>query len=462
MLTYSIPSEQVNDRFDAKYYDPYFVEIWQEALRRGFQVFTLGQISSKLKKGIFSIRAYEYQKQGVPFLRVSDIRSLSIDQKELAYISPERNRQDQKTSLTPGNLIIAKTGSKAVGITSFIPKWIPQCNISQDIIGVWLRKKVDPDFSVDANFVALFLASKLGRMQFDRVKTQQNQPHLTLDNVRKIKILFPPPSQQAELSLKVNQASEQTGHAIKLIKQAVNVMQDELAVELDAIPQSKFYSVASSEIHDTITPKFYYPHYKKALEAVRCKFPMVRLSQIAEMQRGDEIGSTNYRTFVKKRADDIPFIRTSDLTNYEIDSTPTYYVDPSAVNTAQDLRSSDVLVTKDGKIGFTALVTEEDNCITASGVARLRIKDDAGLDPSYIFAVLSTWVGLFQLKQRVVVASTIPHVSQSALAEIEIPVLSKKAQKDICILVDDARELIASKKKLLHRAEIEFQKLYAF
>ena len=57
------------------------------------------------------------------------------------------------------------------------------------------------------------------------------------------------------------------------------------------------------------------------------------------------------------------------------------------------------------------MIVESDKCIIASGIAKIRIKDEhmKDFDPYYIFLVLSTDVGVYQAFQRVVIASTIPH-----------------------------------------------------
>jgi type I restriction enzyme S subunit len=172
---------------------------------------------------------------------------------------------------------------------------------------------------------------------------------------------------------------------------------------------------------------------------------------MAEIKRGDEVGSENYKKYIEKSDSDVPFIRTSDLVNYEVDNYPDYYIDEEIYKELnQDVKEGDILYTKDGKIGLTAMVTQEDKCILASGIARIRIKKD--LDPYYVFLVLSTEIGLYQALQRVVTAATIPHLQSERLAELEIPLINPQKQKEISNLVKEAFELKAEKKKLIKEA----------
>ena len=43
----------------------------------------------------------------------------------------------------------------------------------------------------------------------------------------------------------------------------------------------------------------------------------------------------------------------------------------------QDVKAGDVLFTKDGKIGMSAMITKNDKAIIASGMVRLRLKAEA-------------------------------------------------------------------------------------
>jgi restriction endonuclease S subunit len=121
--------------------------------------------------------------------------------------------------------------------------------------------------------------------------------------------------------------------------------------------------------------------------------------------------------------------------------------------TNQDLKIDDVLYTKDGKIGMCGMITKHDNVLIASGILRLRIKSDAfkkyGITPEYLFIALSTKeTGYYPAIRRTVRASTIPHLREDKLKDIEVPLINKKAINKISDLVKKAFELKDKKKKL--------------
>jgi len=208
------------------------------------------------------------------------------------------------------------------------------------------------------------------------------------------------------------------------------------------------YLVKLSEFvgHDLWTPAFLHPIYIDALLNIQERWRTIQLGEIATIKKGDEVGSKNYNDYLTKEDTDIPFIRTSDISNYEINQFPDCYVSQQIYeNLNQDLQAGDILFTKDGKIGMVAMVTESDKAIIGSGIVRLRLKAEAkmyNLTSEYLFAVLSSKeAGLYPALRRTVIASTIPHLRVERLGEIEIPILSKNSIDRITNLVKETFRL---------------------
>jgi type I restriction enzyme S subunit len=258
-------------------------------------------------------------------------------------------------------------------------------------------------------------------------------------------------SEQKVITSKVRGVLQNHVLALSRIEQAKKLFEEALNINHQKINEEKTYSVNSADLTDIFTPKFYYPKYLNTLKALKKKFKTIELGEIADIKRGDEVGSENYRKYIDRKDPDIPFIRTSDLVNYEIDNYPDYYIDEEIYKELkQDLRAGDIIYTKDGKIGLSAILTAEDKCILASGLARIRIKKE--LDPYYAFLVLSTNISYYQAMQRVVIAATLPHLQQERLGEIEIPIINDQTQNKISQLVAEAFKLKAEKKKLFREA----------
>jgi type I restriction enzyme S subunit len=122
---------------------------------------------------------------------------------------------------------------------------------------------------------------------------------------------------------------------------------------LNRITQERNFKVESVELADSLTPKFYYPLYRRVIETIEKKFKTVHLGKISQIARGNEPGSDNYISFSDKQDSDIPFIRTSDIGNYEIDNYPDFYISQKVrQHLNQDIKENDILFTNDGKVKF--------------------------------------------------------------------------------------------------------------
>jgi type I restriction enzyme M protein len=187
-------------------------------------------------------------------------------------------------------------------------------------------------------------------------------------------------------------------------------------------------------------PKHFSPYYMQPIDKVRSQYKVVRLGDIAEFKKGSEPGSKKYIDFLSRTAADIPFIRTGDLVNFAVNQLPDNFVDAEVFyKHKQDLRPKDILFTKDGKIGITAMVKENDRVVISSGILRIRLLEKAqrqyGITPEYLFAVLSNkYTGYFQALRSTVIAATIPHIREKRIEDFDIPIV----EADIIAKITDA------------------------
>ena len=92
-----------------------------------------------------------------------------------------------------------------------------------------------------------------------------------------------------------------------------------------------------------------------------------------EIRRGHEVGSKFYGT------GDIPFIRTTDVVNWEIKSDTTKMIGEEAYQiykNKQDVKDGDILIVNDGTflIGNIAMIMENDvKCVYQSQLKKLRV-----------------------------------------------------------------------------------------
>ena len=191
----------------------------------------------------------------------------------------------------------------------------------------------------------------------------------------------------------------------------------------------KGFSIKLSEIDDNIfIPEHYDQHVKNKLEQLdeTGKYDMIKVSdlinnKIIEIKRGNEIGSQFYGT------GDIPFVRTSDIVNWEIKADPIKAVSPEVYDmfkNRQNIREKDILFVNDGTflIGRCAMVTSEDTqIIIQSHLRKIRVVDEKRFDAYYLFYLLNLDIVQQQIKNKVFTQATLSTLG-NRLEDIVLPV----------------------------------------
>ena len=159
---------------------------------------------------------------------------------------------------------------------------------------------------------------------------------------------------------------------------------------------------------------------------------------------GDEVGKLAYGT------GDIPFIRTSDISNWEIKSDPKHGVDRTTyqrLQSKQDVRPDDLLMVKDGTylIGTCAIVTKNDReLIYQSHLYKIRVNPNTrGLDPFLLLATLSSSIVQRQIRSKQFTQDVIDSLG-SRIHELVLPILKQP---------DTRRRISAMVKKAVRKRE---------
>lgn len=408
---------ELENRFDPRYHNTTALKLLRKIKQcdgvDGFKSINLKEFGS-LKKGIFSIPASEYKPNGIPFIRVSCIKYLTIDVNDLTYLSEEWHKKEFKTKLMPGDIVISKGGT--IGNIALIPGWLGECNVSQDVVAFRVN---DKRYS---GFLAAYLNSSIGKIQMEKVKTLQTHAHLTLTPLKTLKVLLNENIVEITSKLMRN-ATDFEGEFFKNLELAKNCLEKHIPIEVDD-KHCRTYRLDSRKLDSKFLPRFYYPPYLKSNEILKSHYKTAKLGKIAKIIQGVEVGSKNYRN------DGTPFIRTSDLVNYGIDRQSYHRISDEIYNKFErDLAPGDILFTNDGKIGLSALFAEGDNCVIQSHIKRIRIFDKS-FSPEYIFTFLNTDFGQYQIKRRIFIQSTISTI-ENGLEDIDIPYIDNGIMDDI-------------------------------
>jgi len=330
-------------RFDSKYY--FLGEVLNRTLSR-FETRPLVSFTKFIKKGIFDLNSRYYRTEGIPFIRISNLKSFSIDEDGLVYIPIANHKKEIKTKLVPGDLALSKVG-KYLGKIGAVPLRYPEVNISQNIIGVsfncedYLRK-----------YIFLYLTTPLAINQILRVSKAHNQNKLTLPDIRELIIPTLSESILKKYASVVEEIQLLENESFNIIQEAKNLLYEYLEIDFNKIKNPKTFSPKLSDIRKEsfFTPEYSNSLYLDTLKALK-KYPLAKLSKIVTIKKGTEVGSDNYSLYINKLDTDIPFIRTTDIVNHEIDNYPDFYISEDIYNEInQDILTGDILFTNDGMI----------------------------------------------------------------------------------------------------------------
>jgi type I restriction enzyme M protein len=204
-----------------------------------------------------------------------------------------------------------------------------------------------------------------------------------------------------------------------------------------------------------LVPKYYDPEIERDLQRLEPTHRLVTISQLQKskavsLDTGIEIGKMAYGTGT------IPFIRTSDLSNWEIKADFKHGISQEIYDELKgkiDVKAGDILLVRDGTylIGTSAIVTESDlPMLFQSHIYRIRSINPKIIDPWLLFAALNTPIVKRQIRAKQFTQDIIDTIGKR-LGEIIIP-LPRDARRAVKIAAE-TKDVIESRAKLRRRAK---------
>ena len=151
----------------------------------------LEDVADELTVGYVGPMASEYVDDGVPFLRSLNVEPLRINKNDLKFITPEFHQRIQKSRLTPGDVVIVRTGKP--GACSVVPEWMADGNCS-DLVIVRCGKELNNHFlayyvnTVASGHVAAHLVGAV-------------QQHFNVGSARTLRLNLPPLVEQKAIAM---------------------------------------------------------------------------------------------------------------------------------------------------------------------------------------------------------------------------------------------------------------------
>lgn len=181
-------------------------------------------------------------------------------------------------------------------------------------------------------------------------------------------------------------------------------------------------------------PRYYEPEVSKRLGALRRSHELISIGSLVDKKylqvaSGHEVGKMAYGT------GEIPFVRTSDISNWEIKADPKQGVSEEVFtkfSKKQDVKEDDIFFVRDGTylVGQSCIVTRYDlPCLFQSHILRFRLSEHAPFNRHLLLAMLNSAVVKLQIRSVQFTADIIDTVGNRYL-EIQLPVPKQTQQQN--------------------------------
>lgn len=182
-------------------------------------------------------------------------------------------------------------------------------------------------------------------------------------------------------------------------------------------------------VNTILVPKYYDPELAAQVRTLETTHEMPALGEFIQsgavtITTGIEVGKMAYGT------GPVPFIRTSDLSNWELKADPKHGVSVELYEALKaqhphrfDVQAGDILMVRDGTylVGTSAVISSLDTQILyQSHVMKIRVNDGTAIDPWLLFAALNAPIVKRQIRAKRFTQDIIDSLG-NRLAEVRVP-----------------------------------------
>jgi hypothetical protein len=474
MIKFWIQSDKIRERvFIPKFYNPEIVTRLEQ-LKATHDCL---RISEMMTAGTIAVGSGDeigkaaYGTGDIPFVRTSDIVNWEIKAAPKQGVSQEIYEEYAPSqNVEQGDILLVRDGTYLIGVNCFVTKFDKQLLYQSHLI----KLRVNDKAALDPRL--LFLA-----LNCDVVQRQLRSFQFTADIIdtigrRFFDTVIPIPKDATvrdSLSARTEAALKTRMKGKAFIKHCPMLMEEVLRTG-SAEPLAKFGAASEDEIvetlqHETISsefggfayfwlysdeikdfilvPKYYEPSIREELAALEShcdvrSFAELRDSDAVRYHTGDEIGKMAYGT------GNIPFLRTSDFSNWEVSHDPKQGVSRGIYDEyaePEDVREHDILLVRDGTylVGSSCIITEEDTrCLFCGGLLKIRTLKPDRLDPFLLLGLLNSYIVKRQIRTKQFTRDVIDTLG-NRLDEVILPIPKSPAVRKA--IADAVREVIQTR-----------------
>lgn len=406
-----------------------------------------------------------YGTGAIPFVRTSDITNWEVKTDPKQGVSQEIYEQyARRQDVRAGDLFFVRDGTYLIGSACLVTPADANLLYQSHIV----KFRVTPEAPITAPLLLALLSAPIVRRQ---IKAKQFTADI-IDTIghRYRELVLPIPkdlTERARVSGDVQAIVEQRT-ALRERLRRIPLWAEGTIAELDEpvpIKADEAFELGGNvgfltPLRDVrkgiFVPRYYSPELEQDLRSLSATHEQVSLGELVEQEvlafdTGIEVGKMAYGTGT------LPFIRTSDISNWELKGDPKQNVSAEQYEAARrklDVRPGDIFVVRDGTylVGASAIVTQHDpGMLYAGGLYKIRTKQPQILDPYLLLALLNTPIVRRQMRAKQFTRDIIDTLGLR-IFEITIPIPKDRQARDQVAAV--TRETIETRALLREQARL--------
>ncbi|MBV0901402.1 restriction endonuclease subunit S [Haloarcula salina] len=404
MISFDFPQSELDNKLAVPHYE---VRNILNNLSREFETVSIGDCA-KVASGSY---IPEYVSDGTPYLRVGNIGEFqfNLNDEDTEFVDPDHPDLTDRVFVEEGDVVIPRTGT--LGNASIATHQTVGAVMSQHVT----RISFD---GVDPYYAVAFLNTEFGKEQMLHSGHGSTRKELTHKSLKRIEIPIVEDGIE-DIAQSVREAMEAEHKANGKLEKALDLFREGIQIGISKELGSASFSVRTNDIQDekyfSFIPEHYRPEYRDVVREIRANYKTKQLGDIAKINRGQGTTVDEYST------EGIPFVRPSDLVNWEIDPYPDHYATLDTYEKFdQEVQENDILYSIEGKVGQSAILLEDEKCVFKNHIERIRIQNEQ-VDPVFAFLFLNTEYGDYQVRTKKVIQTTIPGIA-GRIREVYIPI----------------------------------------
>jgi type I restriction enzyme M protein len=216
------------------------------------------------------------------------------------------------------------------------------------------------------------------------------------------------------------------------------------------------YMLLDSQVRNNILiPKYYDPEIAEQLGQLSQTHDLIQLDDLVKkgvlaFDTGIEVGKMAYGT------GSVPFIRTSDLSNWELKADPKQSVSEDLYDQFKDkldVRAVDLFVVRDGTylVGTSCILTDHDTRILyCGGLYKIRVKKKDQLDPYLLLSLLNCPIVKRQMRAKQFTRDVIDTLGKR-IFEVILPIPKDRVLRER--IARETRETVLARGALRNKAK---------